>query len=61
MSGDIDITAKFQIINKAKLDSIRNSFTFSLVIEVFEVKLNDFFDEDELIKVFLAIVNATAQ
>ena len=24
MSGDIDITAKFQIITKAKLDSIRN-------------------------------------
>ena len=26
MSGDIDITAKFQIITKAKLDSIRNGF-----------------------------------
>ena len=41
MSGDIDITAKFRIITKAKLDSIRNSFFKPLSIRL--VKENKIF------------------
>ena len=63
MSGEIGITAKFQIITKAKLDSIRSgSFKPTWLWPIKPHKIIEwFFGEKELIKVLQAIVSAMAQ
>lgn len=63
MSGEIGITAKFQIITKAKLDSIRSgSFISTWLMSIKPHKIIEWlFGEKELIKVLQVIVSAMAQ
>ena len=57
MSGEIGITAKFQIITRAKLDAIRKS---SPVTDQFSAEESEG-GQNELFKVLQEIVNATVQ